>query len=332
MGLQMNTFWAVLQLGMGLAILWKSADWLVEGSVAIAERLGVSPIILGLTVVAMGTSAPEVAASIAATLQNAGDIAIGNVYGSNIANLALVGGICALIKPLAVQKRILRQEIPAMTVTALLLFAMLRNLYLSRAEAAGLGALFAALMAFIVHGARKGMLARLEQEEAIKDTVRSSEKLTTKPMWISVILVLVSLAGLAFGAKISLTGAVFIGRKIGLSEAVIGLTIIAVGTSLPELVTSVVAVLKEQHDISVGNLVGSNIFNTMFVTGSAGLVRPFSVSKRFIEADFAVMVGVSVAFGLMALIGKGKVTRISGLLLLASYAGYIAYLLAVRTG
>jgi cation:H+ antiporter len=176
------------------------------------------------------------------------------------------------------------------------------------------------------------MLATPEEEASLRKAIRSSEKLTTQPMWISVILVLISLAGLAIGARMSLEGAVFIGRKIGLSEAVIGLTIIAVGTSLPELFTSIVAVLKGQDDISVGNLVGSNIFNTIFVTGSAGLVRPFGVSARFIETDFAVMLGVSVAFGLMALIGKGKIGRLSGLLLLISYAGYAAYLLVVRTG
>ncbi len=316
----------------GLAALWKCADWLVTGSVAIAERFGISPVVIGLTLVAMGTSAPEVAASIAAALEGAGDIAIGNVYGSNIANLALVGGTCALIRPITVQKRILCREIPVMIITALLLFGVLQNLQLSRPEALGLLAIFAGLLAFTVHAAKKEAMEKPQQAAEIEKSVKKSEKLVTRPLGISVVFVLIGLVGVALGAKMALVGAVFLGRAAGLSEAVIGQTIIAIGTSLPELVTSLVAVLKGQDDISVGNLVGSNIFNTLLVTGGAGTVLPFAVGRRLLGTDYCVMLAVSIGFAALAILGRGRIKRSSGMILLAGYVCYVIYLLAYSAG
>ncbi len=312
----MNIIWACLFLVGGLIVLWKCAGLLVSGAVGLARRLGISPLVVGLTVVAMGTSAPELAASIAATLRNAGDIAIGNVYGSNIANLALVGGLCALIRPITVRLRTLRREMPVMLAVALLLWPVLRNLYLSRPEALVLLGIFAALILLTVY------LARKEAEGPAPDSNCASRSTTREVMFV-----LIGLAGLALGADITVRGAVVIGERVGLSQAVIGLTIIAVGTSLPELVTSLVALIKGHHDISIGNLVGSNIFNTLLVVGTAGLVRPFSIGDRLIGLDYYIMIIVSVVFLVMAAIGR-RISRANGIILFLAYFAYITFLLS----
>jgi cation:H+ antiporter len=307
-----------------LLLLWKGADILVEGAIAIAERLGVSQLVVGLTVVAMGTSAPEAAASIAAVISSRGDIAIGNVYGSNIANLALVGGLVALISPLQVQARTLRREIPAMLIVALLLWPILRDLHLTRWEGLALLAIFAPLLVYTILAA-KGGVAPLVPVGSPSSPPRPAGRSPAK----DAALILAGLLGLTVGARIAVGGAVTIGTLVGLSDAVIGSTIMAVGTSLPELITCVIAALKGHHDISVGNLVGSNIFNTLLVTGVAGTVRPFVVSSRFAGGiDFWIMVGISLAFTAAVILGKRVVGRLSGLLLLAAYAAYLAYLLA----
>ncbi|MDI9434243.1 MAG: calcium/sodium antiporter [Planctomycetota bacterium] len=313
--------WATLLLTAGLLLLWKGADLLVTGAVGIANRLGVSQLVVGLTVVAMGTSAPEAAASIASVLDSRGDIAIGNVYGSNIANLALVGGLVAMINPLRIQARTLRREIPTMLVVALLLWPVLRNLALSRPEGLLLLCVFAALVAYTVRTARAGVLP-----VAVPDIPAVGTQTGTGR---HVAFLCIGLVGLSLGARLAVSGAVTIGTRIGLSDAVIGSTIMAVGTSLPELVTCVLAALKGHHDISVGNLVGSNIFNTLFVSGAAALVRPFIVGSRFAGGvDFWIMIGVSIAFAVAAIVGKRVIGRLSGALLLAVYGGYLVYLLA----
>lgn len=312
--------WALLLLSGGLVLLWKGADVLVSGAVGLAERLGISQLVVGLTVVAMGTSAPEAAASIAAVIGDKGDIAIGNVYGSNIANLALVGGLVALICPLEVQARTLRREVPAMLLVALLLWPLLRDSQLSRVEGALLLALFAALVGYTVHTARTGARAPVVP-------VRVSGA-PARPLSRDMVFVALGLAALTVGARMAVSGAVVIGTRIGLSDAVIGSTIMAVGTSLPELVTCVMAAVKGHHDISVGNLVGSNIFNTLLVTGIAAVVRPFLVGARFAGgADFWIMIAVSAGFAAAAVIGRRTIGRISGTVLLAVYGGYLVYLL-----
>jgi len=315
----MNIVSAVILLVGGLVILWKCAEMLVAGAVALARRLGISSLVVGLTVVAMGTSTPELAASIAGVLRKSGEggnIAIGNVFGSNIANLALVGGLVALIRPLMVKRQTLRREIPVMILMALLLWPFLHNSYLARTEGIALLAVFAVLMLLTIHIARK------EAGNVKRDTrhdIRDMKK--------NVLFIVIGLIGLALGAKMAVEGAVFIGGKIGLSEGVIALTIIAFGTSLPELVTCVVAVTKGHHDISVGNLVGSNIFNTLLVVGGASVVRPFYIEQRFAGGtDYWIMIIVCAAFTLAVLLGKRIIGRVSGTLLLCGYVGYLVYL------
>lgn len=315
----MSVISAIIYLAGGLVILWKSAEVLVESAVKLAERLAIPPLVIGLTVVAMGTSAPEVAASIAAAVRGAGDAAIGNVYGSNIANLALVGGLVVLIRPANIQKRTMRYEIPIMLAVALLLWPVLANLYLSRAESAGLLAVFAALILLTVCTSRNKTAGHRPQPDT-RCQIRDTKK--------NVLFVVVGLAGLALGADVAVRGAVFIGHSVGLSNAVIGLTIIAIGTSLPELATCVAAAVRGQHDISIGNLVGSNIFNTLLVTGAAGLVQPFTIVKRLAGTDYWIMIIVSGAFATAAIVGRRVIGRLAGTLLLCGYVTYMVYLLA----
>jgi cation:H+ antiporter len=255
-----------------------------------------------------------VAASIAAAVRGAGDIALGNVFGSNIANLALVGGLAALIRPISIQRRTLRREIPAMLIVALMLWPVLRNLSLSRMEAIGLLAVFFALIVMTVHTAKRDAAAQqtnntgTQEQDGIKH----------------IIFITVGLAGLALGAEMTVRGAVVIGKQVGLSEAVIGLTIIAVGTSLPELATCVVAAIRAQHDISIGNLVGSNIFNTLLVTGAAGAIRPFEVVERLAAgSDYWIMIAVSAAFAVFAVVGRRTINRLAGSVLLIIYFVYM---------
>ncbi|GAF76979.1 unnamed protein product [marine sediment metagenome] len=319
----MNIVWACLFLAGGLVLLWKCAGLLVTGAVGLAKQLGVSPLIIGLTIVAMGTSAPEVAASIAAAVRGAGDVAIGNVYGSNIANLALVGGVCALIRPIRIQLRTLRREVPVMLLVALLLWPVLVDKDLLRPEGFVLLAIFAGLILLTIYAARKQPAEQQSEAAAVKrDTKRN------------VLFIVIGLAGLALGADMVVRGAVFIGEQIGLSKAVIGLTIIAIGTSLPELATCVAAALRGQHDISIGNLVGSNVFNALLVVGTAGVIRPFEeIAPRLAAGiDYWIMIVVSVVFAFVAIIGRRIIGRVAGALLLCGYAGYMVYVLGCTAG
>lgn len=315
----------LLILTVGLTILIKGADWLVVGAVALAERLGLSPLVIGLTIVAMGTSAPEVAASIAASLAGSGDIAVGNVYGSNIANLALVGGGCALIRPITVHVAALWRDIPLMILSALLLKGLMLNNMLGRPSALVLILVFAAVLAFILRSSRqKPELAfELVNENELREKNARRRSLSAAAFFI-----LLGLVCLALGANFTVESARRIGLRLGLTEAVVGMTIVAVGTSLPELTTCLVASIRKQDDLSIGNLVGSNIFNTLIVLGAAGLIRPIEISRQLAVIDFWIMMAVSVLFALFALARK-QITRKAGFMLTLVYITYIAFL-AVR--
>ncbi len=316
---------AIILLVGGLVILWKSADLLVAGAVGLAMLFGVTPLVVGLTIVAMGTSAPEMAASIAGAFrENGGDLALGNVFGSNIANLALVGGLISIISPLLVQKRTVRWEIPAMLAVILLLAPFLHDSQITRPEAAILLAVFAGLISLTVFLARRESRSRTSEGDL-------GIEVDTKDVKKNLILIVIGLIGLAAGADMAVRGAVHIGKAIGLSEAVIALTIIAFGTSLPELVTCVVATLKGHHDISVGNLVGSNVFNTLLVTGAAGLLKPFTITepRLAVGIDYWIVVTVSAAFALATILGRRKISRPVGAVLFCAYVAYLIYLFNV---
>jgi len=322
----MQTFLAIFLLIAGLAILWKSADILVVGAVGVAERFSVSPLIVGLTVVAFGTSAPELAASIAASLRHSGDIAVGNVYGSNIANLALIGGMCALISPATIRLSVLKREIPILLITTLILGPLVFGGFISRLDGFILLAVFIIFVILIICFAAKEAKNEPQMIVQMQEDIHQEVRTPPKKLGTNAIFIIVGLIGLALGADIAIRGAISIGTKIGLSEAVIGMTIIALGTSLPELATSVTATLKGHHDISIGNLIGSNIFNILMVAGAAGIVRPLKVSPSLAGIDYWIMTAVTAAFAVMAILGR-KLSRFEGTILVAVYIAYIVYLL-----
>ena len=334
----MTLLWALLLLPVGLLVLIKGADWLVDGSVAIAKHFGMSPLIIGLTIVAMGTSAPEVAVSVKAALDNSPGMAAGNVYGSNLANLALVGGLCAIIRPISVARAALRRDIPLMIAAALLLFGVfytgrtLETRAYSGYAVYAFGsmvfilAFFAGVIVYMIHSER----VRAKQDAHVlnesKLSVEQAAPHQPKSLWLSIIIIIVSLFCLAEGANVTVASATVIGAAAGMSETVIGVTIVALGTSLPELLTCLVAAFKGHDDLSVGNLVGSNIFNTLLVIGAAGVVRPFSALAypELIGWSYWLMMAVMALFTIIAFATK-KISRISGFILFAAYVGFIVY-------
>ena len=325
----MNIYWAIILLLVGLTILVKGADWLVDGAVSIAMHFGMSPLIIGLTIVAMGTSAPEVAASIAFSLSNTADAAVGNVYGSNVANLALVGGLCALIRPISVTRTAQVRDIPIMLFVSVLLYGIFFNLFVGRIESFMMLLLFVGIICFMIHSERRILQRDRQALEEIETAVEESAPHPPITLAASSVLVLLGLICLTCGANLTKTSAVFLGEAAGLSDAVIGSTIVAIGTSLPELITCLVAAFKGHDDLSIGNLVGSNIFNTLLVIGTAGMVRPLVITDRMKGMDYGFMIGVSIIFSVFAFLFK-KINRWTGVLLLLLYAFYLVYLFAIK--
>lgn len=304
----------------GLALLYFGGDRLVDDATDVARGLGVSPLVVGLTVVAFSTSMPELAASLAAVLDGAPGIAVGNVVGSNIANLGLILGATALIVPLKARARFLVREMPALVVASVAALAILVDGRLERVEAA---LLLAGLAAFLVWVLRRPPtepgLVRGEYEEEYGEP--------PKRLVLSVAGVALGVALLVLGARFLVHGAVGIARDAGVSERVIGLTLVALGTSLPELAGSIAAALKGKPDIALGNLVGSNLFNLLFILGATAAVRPLAVEAGPVTIDLAVMLG----FTLVAwpfLWSRHTVGRLEGATLVAGYGVYVARLFA----
>jgi cation:H+ antiporter len=330
----MSLLWAIILLPVGLAVLIKGADWLVEGAVAIAKQLGMSPLIIGLTIVAMGTSAPEAAASIKAALQDSPGIAVGNVYGSNIANLALVAGLCAIIRPISVSRAVLLRDIPLMLGSVLLLYGIFfTKMSLSRIESISLFVIFFGIILFMLHSEKKTAVtdAHIIQEKGA--SVEQAVPHQPNTLWASLLIIFIGLICLAEGANLTVSTAKIIGHFAGLNEIVIGATIVALGTSLPEMVTCLIAAFKGHDDLSLGNLVGSNIFNTLLVIAASGLVKPYSIASdpQLLGSYYWLMMLVLVVFSIIAIAFR-KISRSAGILLFLSYAGYIAYSLLHRAG
>lgn len=304
---------------LGVAGLYYGAEFLVKGGVSIARRAGVSPLIIGLTLVAFATSAPELVVSVSAALDGSSDISLGNVVGSNICNIALILGICAWITPMKVQRQILRLDAWVMLGSAVLLavFYLCSN-GINRIQALVFLLGMIGYVVWSVASSRKENIAEEPQKE---------EKLL--PVWKSVLLIVLALALLVGGAKAFLASAVFFAVKLGLSEAVIGLTIVAVGTSLPELATSVVAAVRGEDDIAIGNVVGSNIFNILGILGVTPLIAPLK-NAALDPVDMGAMVLFSLLLVPMMRTGW-KISRKEGIVLLGGYAAYAAYLLCTHT-
>ncbi|MBQ9776655.1 MAG: calcium/sodium antiporter [Lentisphaeria bacterium] len=305
---------------LGIAGLYYGAEFLVKGGVSIARRAGVSPLVIGLTLVAFATSAPELVVSVSAAIDGSSDISLGNVVGSNICNIALILGLCACITPMVVQRQILRFDAHFMVGSAVLLAVFyLSGNGVNRIQALVLLAGMIVYVVWNVYASRK--------ENAAAETEKTEEKLL--PLWQSLLLIVLALALLVAGAKIFLRSAVFFAGKLGLSEAVIGLTIVAVGTSLPELATSVVAAIKGEDDIAIGNVVGSNIFNILCILGITPLIAPLK-NAALDPVDMGAMILVSILLVPMMRTGW-KISRKEGAALLILYAGYITYLLCTHT-
>lgn len=307
-----------VMLVIGFVLLVWGADKFVEGASALARKMGVSPLLVGLTIVAFGTSMPELAVSVTAALRGANEIAVGNVVGSNMFNLLVVAGLSAVICPLVMDKMLLRRDWPLSIFAAvLLLVAIAPDHVIARWEGAVLLVIFAVILSRQIKAALndRAQLAAAEAEEAAE--------MTKSPVmiWVNIVL---GLACIVLGGQLAVNGATGIARMFGLSETLIGLTIVAIGTSLPELVTSIVAARKGQNEIAMGNVIGSNLFNILLILGVSAVITPIPVQATSI-IDCLFLIAISVVFYLPA--RKGKLGRLPGAVMAAMYVAYTAYLI-----
>ncbi|MFZ1955193.1 MAG: calcium/sodium antiporter [Desulfobacterales bacterium] len=313
---------AFLAVAFGLALLVWSADRFVEGSASFARHFGMPPLLIGMVIVGFGTSAPEMVVSALAASQGNPGIALGNAYGSNIANIALILGLTALISPLAVHSQVLRKELPILTAVTALTAYQLWDGELTRIDSLVLLGVFGGLMAWTIwQGLRK-------KSDALGSEIERELELHTMPIGRAIFWLVIGLVLLIASSRILVWGAVDLAHGFGVSDLIIGLTIVAVGTSLPELASSVMAVRKGEHDIALGNVLGSNLFNTLAVVGIAGTIRPMTVAREVFSRDILVMAVLTltlfaIGYGFR---GPGRINRFEGAALLTGYMGYTAYL------
>lgn len=307
----MDIFLAVVLFVAGFVMLVKGADWFVDGAAGIAARFGIPQLVIGLTIVAMGTSAPEAAVSITAAKTGNAGITIGNVLGSNILNVLVILGITAAIAGIAVQKSTVKYEIPFMLLTAVVLLVVgMTGGEVVFWEGVVLWVLFIIYMIYLFFMAKNGM---------------GEEDETPKALWLQIVLLIIGAAGIVFGADLTVDNASKIAEALGMDDRLIGLTIVAFGTSLPELVTSVTAARKGKADIAIGNIVGSNLFNILFVVGTTALITPVAFKESFLIDSI-----VSIAAGVLLWVDvfeDMKLKRPMGIIMLAVYAVYFVYLL-----
>ena len=314
---------------VGLLMLYYSAGWLVKGSSSLARNLGLTPLVIGLTVVAFGTSAPELVVSLVSSIKGKSMIAIGNVVGSNICNIALVLGLSALVNPISGSRSVIQRDIPIMLGVSLYLLVISLNSKIGRLEGASLFGGIVVYTCFNYYAALKESRLKIHHESvAFAHAVEDIQYITSRSKQI--VWITAGIVGVVVGAEILIDSAVAIMKVFGVSEKFIGLTIVALGTSLPELATSVVAALKKEMDISIGNLVGSNVFNILSVLGATALVKPIPISGGFVQSglliDYLFMMFVSFLPWLM-MRKTQTVTRRDGILLLSCYVGYVLYLI-----
>lgn len=316
----------ILLLLAGFVLLIKGADFFVVGASRIAQKFGIPEIVIGLTIVAFGTSAPEAAISISAAVQGNTGIAIGNILGSNILNILIILGLTACIANLPVAKSTIKYEIPfVIFVSAVLLALAASSGQLSLFAGIVLWILFIAFFIYLIIISKKGKgeSASQAEEQEIREI---RKKGGVKEVLVALVLTLGGLAAVVVGSNLAIDGATYIAKFFGMSDRLIGLTIVALGTSLPELVTSVTAARKGNTDIAIGNIVGSNIFNILFVLGTTALIAPIPFESKFI-VDGIVCIGSSVMLFLLVLNKDRKLKRSGGVLMLCTYALYFIYLL-----
>ena len=314
---------------VGLLMLYYCAGWLVKGSSSLAQSLGLTPLVIGLTVVAFGTSAPELVVSVVSSFKGKSMIAVGNVVGSNICNIALVLGISALVHPIKGSRSVIQRDIPIMLGVSFYLLVISLNSKISRLEGASLFSGIILYTFFNYYIALKESKRTIQHKSvAFAYAVDNIEYITSRTKQI--VWITAGIIGVVAGAEILIDAAVGIMKVFGVSEKFIGLTIVALGTSLPELATSVVAALKKEMDISIGNLVGSNVFNILSVLGAASLVKPIPIPGGFVRSglliDYLFMMFVSFLPWLM-MRKTCVVTRRDGMILLLCYVGYVLYLI-----
>jgi len=315
---------AVLSIAGGLALLAAGAEGLVRGSTALAARLGVTPLVIGLTVVAFGTGSPELVVSLQAAADGRGGIAVGNVIGSNIMNIALVLGIAALVRPLEVRALVTRLEIPVLILASLLGWAFLAGGTLARWQG------FVLLAVLALYGGARMFVARRTPSMQILDGFVADVPRRKGGLFRAVAMVASGLLMLVLGARLLVGGAASVAHALGVSEALIGLTVVALGTSLPELATSLVAAVRNQPDIAVGNVVGSCIFNILGILGLTAAVSPVRAAG-ITPVDLAVM--ASLAMVTLPIMRSGlRVTRLEGALLVTGFAAYLAWLIHGAVG
>ena len=308
----MKLLLAVVLLVIGFVMLIKGADWFVDGAAGIAARFGIPQLVIGLTIVAMGTSAPEAAVSITAAMSGNAGITIGNIIGSNILNVLLILGVTAAITTVAVQHSTVKWEMPFMHVITIVLAVLgFTGGEIVLWEGIVLWALFLVYLGYLFRMAKNG-----------SDEEEESELL---PLWKQLLMLIVGIVAIVFGSDLTVDNATIIAETLGMDDRLIGLTIVAFGTSLPELVTSVTAARKGKADIAIGNIVGSNIFNILFVVGTTALITPVTFAKGFIiDAAIALATGMLLWFGVMK---EHKLKRPVGIIMLMAYAAYFVYLL-----
>ncbi|BES72309.1 calcium/sodium antiporter [Marinobacter nanhaiticus D15-8W] len=306
----------------GLALLVWSADRFVDGAAATARHFGMPALLIGMVVVGFGTSAPEMVVSALAASQGNPGIALGNAYGSNITNIALILGLTAVIAPIAVHSQILRKELPLLTLVTVLAAWQLWDGTVTRLEAIILLVVFAGLMGWtIVQGMR-------QKDDPLGSEMEQELNASPMPLNRSLLWLIVGLVLLIISSRILVWGAVEIARGFGVTDLIIGLTIIAVGTSLPELASSIIATRKGEHDLALGNVLGSNLFNTLAVVGIAGVIHPMSVGPEVFWRDIMVMAALTLSLFVIGygFRGQGRVNRFEGAALIAAYIAYTAYL------
>lgn len=309
---------AVVFLVSGTLLLYFGAEGLVTGSSSMAVRVGITPLVIGLTVVAFGTSSPELVVSISAALKGSGEIALGNVIGSNICNIALILGVAALIRPIKVNLKLIKTDIWLMVVISIMLV-----IFISDGEISRLDGIFL-VVGIIAYNGLTIFMAKRAGNKSAADVFESGVPKKPRNTWVDVLLIIGGMSILVLGANLFLKGAISIAHYLGASEALIGLSVVAFGTSLPELATSMVAAIKKEGDISIGNAIGSNIFNILCVTGFASLIFPIS-SENISPWDLGVMIFVSIVLFPLAWT-QYKLSRLEGFFLIMVYFAYIYYI------
>ena len=312
----------VLLLLGGFGALYFGADWMVRGAARLQGSLGLSPIVIGLTVVSLGTSAPELIVAVVATLRGNADIAIGNVLGSNLANIGLILGATALVRPLLVAERVVRREIPIMIFLTLLVYPLLIDLEVNRIDGAVLTLSLGLYITYVFYRGRKAPAPVISEYSQLAAEVGTRKG---KAVLIDLGFLVAGTLGLLLGGRAIVESAIYLAGNLGISELGMGLTIVAVGTSLPELATSVMAAARKQTDIAVGNVIGSNIFNIAGVLGVTSVVKPLAVDPGVIWIEFPAVVMLSLLVFLIALSpftkGRFHIRRWDGALLLGTYIG-----------